>query len=97
MARSAPAPVDPLADLRPNESDEHTLPPAEPEQAPVKVQVNAAYMEQAAKDTVAQWHGDTTAAGILHRGGTCGCWYLARSAHRTALEQLEELEPSGAS
>lgn len=29
---------------------------------------------------IAAWHADTTSVGFLHRGGTCGCRYLANVA-----------------
>lgn len=29
-------------------------------------------------DAVTRWHADTVAVGFLHKGGRCGCAYLAR-------------------
>ena len=34
---------------------------------------------------VAAWHADPTAVGFVHRGGMCGCRYLARAALDAAL------------
>lgn len=34
---------------------------------------------------VAAWHADPTAVGFVHRGGMCGCRYLARVASDAAL------------
>jgi hypothetical protein len=31
-----------------------------------------------ADEAVARWHKDTVAVGFLHKGGRCGCAYLAR-------------------
>lgn len=30
------------------------------------------------EDAVERWHADTVAVGFLHKGGRCGCAYLAR-------------------
>lgn len=31
------------------------------------------------REAVERWHADTVAVGILHRGGRCGCTYLAQT------------------
>lgn len=31
-----------------------------------------------ADEAVARWHADTVAVGFLHKGGRCGCAYIAR-------------------
>lgn len=36
--------------------------------------------EDSVSVVIAAWHADTTALGFLHKGGVCGCNYLARAA-----------------
>lgn len=33
-----------------------------------------------AQEAVARWHSDTVALGFLHKGGRCGCLYIAQRA-----------------
>lgn len=33
-----------------------------------------------AQEAVARWHADTVALGFLHKGGRCGCLYIAQRA-----------------
>lgn len=33
-----------------------------------------------AEDAVARWHANTVALGFLHKGGRCGCLYVAQIA-----------------
>lgn len=88
-ARTA-APPDPLADLRPPEPTSPaalTPPPiqdAEPaDGAEATLEVAAfdqAWHEDAITQVVKRWHADRTAERRLHKGGSCGCAYLARLA-----------------
>lgn len=81
----AAPPADPLADLRESDTPGPPTPPAEnlePEAVPLHTQ---AWHDRAEAETVAAWHADTTAPGFLHRGGVCGCRYLARTALRATL------------
>lgn len=71
--------TDPLADLREPED----LTPRDAEEAeevediaPVEA-VTPVEWDQARHLAVVAMHADTTAVGFLHRGGTCGCWYIA--------------------
>lgn len=93
MARTAqrPAPaVDPLADLRAPESDPGLT--AEPIAEAVKVRPTAGveFHNEARAEIVAAFHGDTVATGMLHKGGTCGCRYLATLALQTVLGAPQE-------
>ena len=94
-ATVTPAP-DPLADLREPDTTGPPAPPAEnlePEAVPLHTQ---AWHDRAEAETVAAWHADTTAPGFLHRGGVCGCRYLARTALRATLgPPVPEADPEG--
>lgn len=89
--RPAPA-ADPLADLRAATQDGPlpviaTSPPA-PQQPEPGEPVNRdtpAWHTDAARRISTAWHADDTAVANLHRGGTCGCNYLATTALRAAL------------
>lgn len=77
MSRQSTPPVqpaDPLADLR---EDAPAGPPA-----PEVVEDAAPFDVVGA--IVAEWHSDTTAQGFAHKGGACGCRYLALGALRAA-------------
>jgi hypothetical protein len=37
---------------------------------------------------IAAWHADPTALGFLHKGGVCGCHYLANLSVRSILPAL---------
>lgn len=97
MPRTATAPspkADPLADLRPSED---TTPPGLPPEDMEAVQAirptaPQSFHDEARAEIVAAFHGDTVATGMLHKGGTCGCRYLATLALRTALGAPQEPE-----
>jgi hypothetical protein len=71
-------PADPLADLRPGD-DAPALPETEELAEAVKVRPTAGqeFHDEARAEIVAAFHKDTVATGMLHKGGTCGCRYLA--------------------
>lgn len=76
---AAPPAADPLADLRLDVPDVH---PATVEsildhaaQTPVVDYTLA---------TIRAWHADSVATNIVHRGGVCGCRYLAEIAMAAA-------------
>lgn len=89
QARKAPtAPVpaeDPLADLRDPEALNDTPGPAPAPQAPTRALATQDDQDTARAEVVAAWHADTTATGFLHRGGGCGCRYVAGIALATVL------------
>lgn len=73
-------PADPLAAYRepdPTIGDlEYTPDPPAAEPASVGL-VTQADQDRARAVVVATWHADTVALGFLHKGGVCGCQYLA--------------------
>ena len=79
-----PAP-DPLADLREADTTGPPAPPSENLEPAVVPLHSQAWHDRAEAETVAAWHADTTAPGFLHRGGVCGCRYLARTGLRATL------------
>lgn len=73
---TTPRPVaapDPLADLREGDGA-----------AAVPSTIRATNRKPEKEDPVAavvrRWHADSTAESLAHRGGTCGCRYLAEIA-----------------
>lgn len=88
--RPAPAPdVDPLADLR--EPSGVTVEPEPADSTPageattqapegLPVVFDRLWHEQAAIQVVNRWHADRIASRYAHKGGTCGCRYLAQMA-----------------
>jgi hypothetical protein len=110
MGRTAtrPAPTtmaDPLADLRPSDDSPAGQTPQTEDAAVQAIRPTApqSFHDEARAEIVAAFHGDTVATGMLHKGGTCGCRYLATLALRTApgapqepeVEQEEQGEPDG--
>lgn len=106
QAGTAPTTPDPLADLR--GQDEQPPGPPAPEVAEQAVEIRP-MVTQATHDAMraeilVAFHADTVATGTLHKGGVCGCRYLATLALRTALgepmtaEQMAErdLDAQGA-
>ena len=94
---AAPA-SDPLADLRPPEDTTpagHT-PETEAEVAEVRPTATQAQHDAMRAEVVAAYHADTVATGMLHKGGTCGCRYLAGLALQTALGAPQEREDDDA-
>jgi hypothetical protein len=92
---TAPAP-DPLADLRAPETDPGLTAEPAPEIVKVRPTAGADFHAEARAEIVAAFHTDTVATGMLHKGGTCGCRYLAALALRTALGAPQEPdEPEG--
>lgn len=82
-----PPPGDKLADLREawGADDEPTTQPeaTEPEgddEGEVRPLISRSLQDEAARRAVVAWHNDPVAQGFIHRGGTCGCQYLARLA-----------------
>ena len=94
MARTATAPADPLADLRPNPDETPAGPDADTQDAvqPIRPTAPQAFHDEARKAIVDAFHADTVATGMLHKGGTCGCRYLATLALRTTLGAPQEPE-----
>lgn len=80
------APVDPLADLREDEDTplEGSQPGQDAQEGPGRALASQDDHDTARAEIVAAWHADTTAHGFVHRGGQCGCRYLADLALRTA-------------
>lgn len=39
------------------------------------------------------WHEDTVCTGFVHKGGVCGCNYLAQTALRVVMPALPEADP----
>lgn len=78
-AQAPPEPdVDPLADLRdPDEPTPETAEPAETPPLDEREAVTTEEWDRARHLAVVAMHADTTAVGFLHRGGACGCWYVA--------------------
>lgn len=105
--KPAAPPADPLADLRPSDDTPNIPPvtdvqPNETEEPFVLDALDAAWHEDAQTRIVAAWHHDTTAQGFAHKGGACGCRYLARKALIAAIgEPVQvsdddvEAEPDG--
>lgn len=94
---TAPAP-DPLADLRAPETDPGLTTEPTPEVTMLRPTAGAEFHAEARAEIVAAFHGDTVATGMLHKGGTCGCRYLATLALRTALgapQEPDEAEGEG--
>lgn len=92
--RTRPPTNDPLADLRPADDTPagHTPnTPAEPEGTDaLRPVASQDFHDQAKAEIVAAFHLDQVATGMLHKGGTCGCRYLADLALRTALGAPQE-------
>jgi hypothetical protein len=95
--------TDPLADLRP--ADDSPAGPPQPEVADQVVEIRPMASQEVhdamRAEIVVAYHGDTVAAGTLHKGGVCACRYLATLAVRTILgvpvepqEVQADLEPT---
>lgn len=100
MPRPTPKPAapgaDPLADLR--DETPPGPPPGEQDETLLDGELTAVYSpawhEQRTNQIVAAYHADSTAQGFAHKGGACGCRYLARKALQAAVgEPVEALEP----
>lgn len=82
---AAPAP-DPLAHLRAPESAAVGTPPETAPQPVEDLEEEEAlarpqeWHDAAVPAIVDRWHGDRVAQSYAHRGGTCGCRYLASMA-----------------
>ena len=91
------AEADPLADLREPEGATPPGPPAapdvKPDPEPVDETHDALWHEDAATRITQAWHADTTSQGFAHKGGVCGCRYLARKALLAALGEPVEALP----
>jgi len=100
MPRPAAPVADPLADLRAPEHREPEAPAGEvvPEAEQVTLH-SPAWHDQALAQIVGAWHRDKAAQGFAHKGGTCGCRYLARLAmeavHGQPVEPLEDEPDEG--
>lgn len=101
-------PADPLADLRPDDDTPNVpavvsdaQPNDDTEEPFVLDALDAAWHEDAQTRIVAAWHRDRTAQGFAHKGGVCGCRFLARVAlvaavgEPVALPDDVEDEPDG--
>lgn len=103
MTRRSPGVVDPLADLRQDDTATGiTTAPPEPDPADDEPQaaivdgvlaLDALWHQDAASRIVARWHADSTARTQMHGGGTCGCRYLAAQALLEAVGLPVEAEP----
>lgn len=98
----APEPTqdDPLADLRddPTPGDLLENPdadPENPESVEVRPLVTQGIQDEMVTEVMTVWHADTVSLGFLHKGGACGCRYLAKVALRQVVPVLTEadLEP----
>lgn len=83
------APADPLADLRQQPADAAGVTltqPTPPDETPEPERLELLPLDQlwhdaAINHTVAAWHNDETATGMIHRPAAgCSCRYLARMA-----------------
>lgn len=78
--------IDPLANLRAPESTTPALPVVTPEEAEeAALEAGPApqgqeWHDAAVSAVVARWHGDRVAVRYGHKGGSCGCRYLASLA-----------------
>lgn len=105
-----PEPVaDPLAALRDPAEDARTIPgqdqeapqddqgeTQEDEPTPVGL-VTQERWDEARREAVVAFHADTTAVGFLHKGGTCGCHYIAGVVLQAVLpvqHEDDDLEPA---
>ena len=88
---------DPLASLRDPEDVGLTDKPdvvTEPERP--RGLVTEAEQDQARHTLIAAWHADSTTLGFLHKGQSCGCWYLSGVTVAAILPiQAIEPEPDG--
>lgn len=98
--RSRPPQVqtsDPLADLRAESPAALTItdaPPTEDQTPDTLATGPQAVHDQYVGQIVAGWHQDTTAQGFAHKGGACGCRYLAAGAVQALMgSPVEVLEP----
>ena len=99
----APEPTqdDPLADLRSDDEtpgallDNPDADPENPEAVEVRPLVTQDTQDEMVTEVMTVWHADTVALGFLHKGGACGCRYLAKVALRQVVPVLTEadLEP----
>jgi hypothetical protein len=100
--------VDPLADLRePDDLDRYADDdaPEEPKGLELtlgeggQVLVTQEAWDEARAVVIAGWHADSVSLGFLHKGGNCGCRYLAGVALTAVLPVapvVDELDPQGA-
>lgn len=103
-----PQPADDLADLRQAfggaEDDARTpVEPLngpgpsgdtqEPPEGPGEPLASPQTREEQRALVIAAWHADTTAHGFVHRGGRCGCRYLADRA-LDAIAPVQVNEPT---
>lgn len=91
--------ADPLADLREEwgAGDEPPETPApETPAAPARKLTDPERHDEDVSVVVAAWHADPTSQGFVHRGGGCGCRYLAgvalNASHPRALADEAEVK-----
>jgi len=77
--------ADPLADLRAPDAEPGVTDSDLPEPEPFSLSAPADFHAAKRAEIVTAFHGDTVAAGALHKGGTCACRYLATLAVKTML------------
>ena len=89
MTRTTPSAPDPLADLRdPPETPAILDVPSLSvmQDAPSALGLVTQEVQEAARNVlIATWHADSTTLGLLHKGETCGCWYLSGVSVRAIL------------
>lgn len=100
--RTKTPPADPLADLRPEGSPSGPPAPEVPEVLEIRPMASQEVHDAMRAEIVVAYHGDTVAAGTLHKGGVCACRYLAALAVRTVMgEPMDpdaepiDLDPQG--
>lgn len=80
---------DPMPDGLDDVMDAPAKEPTE-EPSPPSVPLNTQEQRtQHLSQVITAWHHDTVAVGFLHRGGRCGCHYLAR----VVLDSVAPVEP----
>lgn len=100
---AAEAAADPLRDLRDDDAtdlpgtahDGAEAPPEAPEPLIVDGLVTVEAQERARHVLVAAWHADPTTLGFLHKGETCGCWYLSGVSVRAILPIQANTDDAG--
>jgi hypothetical protein len=94
---------DPLADVRAafGGTDEPPVATTAPESAPDQPEPEGAPLAtvddrlEARAAMIAAWHADPVALGFLHRGGRCGCRYLAERALDAVAPLQGDEDPEG--
>lgn len=95
QAAQAPpvAPEDPLAELREPATTDEVEGGGTGDALPPIALVTQDTWDQARAQVIAGWHGDPVSLGFLHKGGNCGCHYLAGIALQAAMPVQPDLEP----